>query len=44
MSQKKVYTEVEKVVVCHGLGNTVLKSLTLGEGLGKGEARESFLG
>ena len=30
VSKKEVYTEVERVVVCHGLGDVALKFLTLG--------------
>ena len=29
-SKKEAYTEVERVVVCHGLGDVALKCLTLG--------------
>ena len=36
--KKKVYTKVEKVVVCYELGNIVLKS----GGLGECRACESF--
>ena len=30
VSEKEVYIEVERVVVCHGLGDVALKCLTLG--------------
>ena len=30
VSKKEAYTEVERVVVCHGLGDVALKCLTLG--------------
>ena len=29
-AMKKVYVEVQRVVVCHGLGDVALKCLTLG--------------
>ena len=35
-SKKEAYTEVERVVVCHGLGDVALDCLTLGA-LGKGQ-------
>ena len=42
VSKKEVYTEVERIVVCHGLGDVAVKCLTLGI-LGEHGACELFL-